>query len=132
MLEIWCLLMNWVFLDFNRIDFDVATPEERPLGGSQSALSYLARALARRNQRGTTLTGTTKPRDVAGIRCLRYDDIPAEVFAPAETIVAVNCGPADIAQQIRSAVAPPRRLVLWTGHAHDQPAVQSLRDPACW
>ena len=40
--------MNWVFLDFIRWDYDVATPRERPLGGSQSALCYLAAALARR------------------------------------------------------------------------------------
>src|SRR5437773_10496052 len=119
--------MNWVFIDLIRGDFDLATPQEQPLGGSQSALCYLALALARRGQRVTTLTGTKKPREISGIRCLHYADIPAEVFAPKDTIVVVNCGPADAAQQIRPAVAPPRRLVLWTGHAHDQPAVQTLR-----
>jgi glycosyltransferase involved in cell wall biosynthesis len=121
--------MNWVFLDFVRIDYDVATPLERPLGGSQSALAYLALALARRGQRVTTLTGTSKPRDIEGIRCLRIDDIPAEIFAPKDTIVVVNCGPADVIDQVRPAI-PERKIVLWTGHAHDQPAVQSLRDPA--
>ena len=43
--------MNWVFLDFIRWDFDVATPLEKPLGGSQSALCYLATALASRGPR---------------------------------------------------------------------------------
>jgi len=123
--------MNWVFFDFQRWDYDVAAPLERPMGGSQSALAYLAFALCRRGQRVTTLTGTTKPREVNGVRCLRYEDVPAEVFAPADTIVVVICGPADVAPQIRAAVPPPRPLVLWTGHAHDQPAVQTLCDPAC-
>jgi glycosyltransferase involved in cell wall biosynthesis len=122
--------MNWVFLDFLRIDYDVATPAERPLGGSQSALAYLARALARRGQRVTTLTGTTRPREVDGIQCLRSDDIPAEVFAPLDTIVVVNCGPADVIQQVRPAI-PERKIILWTGHAHDQPAVQGLREASC-
>jgi glycosyltransferase involved in cell wall biosynthesis len=122
--------MNWVFLDFLRIDYDVATPEQRALGGSQSALAYLALALARRGERVTTLTGTTKPREVHGVRCLQADDIPAEVFAPDDTIVVVNCGPADVIEQVRPAI-PKRKIVLWTGHAHDQPAVQPLRDPAC-
>jgi glycosyltransferase involved in cell wall biosynthesis len=121
--------MNWVFLDFVPIDYDVATPQERPLGGSQSALAYLALALARQKQRVTTLTGAAKPRDYGGVRCLRIDDIPAEIFAPQDTVVVVNCGPADVIEQVRPAI-PARNIVLWTGHAHDQPAVQSLRNSA--
>ncbi len=121
--------MNWVFLDFVRIDYDVGTPEERPLGGSQSAMAYLALALARRGLRVTTLTGTSKPRDYRNVRCLRIDDIPAEVFSPQDTVVVVNCGPADVIEQVRPAI-PERKIVLWTGHAHDQPAVQALRDSA--
>jgi len=122
--------MNWVFLDFLRIDYDVSTPQVRPLGGSQSALAYLALALARRGERVTTLTGTSKPRKIDGVDCLRSDDIPAEVFSPRDTVVVVNCGPADVIQQVRP-VIPERKIVLWTGHAHDQPAVQSLRDAEC-
>jgi len=120
--------MNWVFIDFMRWDFDVGSPQEQPLGGSQSALCYLALALARRGQKVITLTGTKQPREVNGVRCLSYDDIPAEIFAPEDTITVVNCGPSEIAVQIRAAIPAGRRLVLWTGHAHDQPAVQSLRD----
>src|SRR3954447_4515234 len=123
--------MNWVFLDPIGWDFDVATPLSRPLGGSQSAMSYLALALARRGEQVTTLTATTTPRTIEGVRCLRYESIPADIFAPDDTVVVVNCGPADIVQQIRPVIPPRRPLVLWTGHAHDQPAVQRLRDPKC-
>ena len=45
--------------------------------------------------------------------------------------MVVNCGPADVVRQIRPAISPRQPLVLWTGHAHDQPAIQSLRDPTC-
>jgi glycosyltransferase involved in cell wall biosynthesis len=123
--------MNWVFIDPLGWDFDVSTPLSRPMGGSQSAMSYLALALARRGETVTTLTATTTPRTIEGVRCLRFENIPAEIFAPDDTVVVVNCGPADVARQIRPVIPPRRPIVLWTGHAHDQPAVQSLRDPAC-
>jgi glycosyltransferase involved in cell wall biosynthesis len=123
--------MNWVFLDFIRWDYDVASPFERPLGGSQSAMSYLALALARRGEQVTTLTGTTKPREVNGVRCLRYENIPVEIFSPPNTVVVVVNGPADMGTAIRGVIPPGRPLVLWTGHAHDQPAVQGLKNADC-
>lgn len=122
--------MNWVFLDFIRWDYDVATPLSRPLGGSQSALCYLAAALARRGQQVTTLTGTTKPSTTSGVQCLRYEDIPAEIFAPSDTITVVLNGPADVVRAVREVIPAGRPLILWTQHAHDQPAMLSLRDPA--
>jgi glycosyltransferase involved in cell wall biosynthesis len=94
-------------------------------------MCYLALALARRGHRVTTLTGTTRPRDINGVRCLRYEDIPFEVFAPPETVVVVLNGPADMAQQLRAALPPGQPLMLWTQHAHDQPAMRSLADRNC-
>jgi glycosyltransferase involved in cell wall biosynthesis len=123
--------MNWVFIDFIRWDFDVTTPRHQPLGGSQSAMCYLATALARRGQRVTTLTGTTKPREVEGVRCLHYENFPAEVFAPEDTLTVVLNGPGDVIQAVRPVIPRERPVILWTQHAHDQPAMQSLRDPAC-
>jgi len=106
----------------------VATPQIQPLGGSQSALCHLAAALARRGQRVTTLTGTTKPGEVNGVRCLHYEGVPAEVFSPADTITVVLNGPADIAHVVRDAIPGRRPLILWTQHAHDQPAMLALRE----
>jgi glycosyltransferase involved in cell wall biosynthesis len=123
--------VNWVFLDFIAWDYDVSTPLNKPVGGSQSALCYLAVALARRGQRVTTLTATATPREINGVRCLRYENIPAEVFAPPDTVTVVLNGPADIARVVREAIPGGRLLVLWTQHAHDQPAMLPLRDPAC-
>jgi glycosyltransferase involved in cell wall biosynthesis len=122
--------MNWVFLDFIRWDYDVRTPQVQPLGGSQSALCYLATALARRGERVTTLTGATKPRTVLGVQCLRHEEIPVEVFSAADTLTIVLNGPADAIRAIREVIPAGKPAVLWTQHAHDQPAMQSLRDPA--
>jgi glycosyltransferase involved in cell wall biosynthesis len=122
--------MNWIFLDFIRWDYDVTTPLLQPLGGSQSALCYLAPALARRGERVTTLTGTTKPRTVNGVQCLRYEEIPVEVFSPPDTLTIVLNGPGHAIRAIREVIPAGRPAILWTHHAHDQLAMQSLRDPA--
>jgi glycosyltransferase involved in cell wall biosynthesis len=122
--------MNFVFLDFLHWDYDVETPLARPLGGSQSALCYLAAALARRGERVTTLTGTTRPTTVRGVHCLHHDNIPADVFAPADTLTVVLNGPADAIRAIRPVLPAGKPAILWTQHAHDQPAMQPLRDPA--
>ena len=50
--------MNIAFLDSIGWDYDVSTPYERPLGGSQSALAYLAVELARRGGQVTLYSGT--------------------------------------------------------------------------
>jgi len=123
--------MNWVFLDFIQWDYDVTAPLNNPLGGSQSALCYLATALAGRGERVTVLTGIAKPREVSGVRCLHYDGVPAEVFSPADTVSVVLNGPGDIARTVRDAIPGRHPLVLWTQHAHDQPAMLPLRDPEC-
>src|SRR5438045_262 len=116
--------MNWVFLDFGRWDYDVATPLGRPLGGSHSALCYLATELARAEQRVTVATGLKEARDVNGVRCVPLDSITTDTLAPPDTIIVILNGPGDIARQLRS--FPQRRpLVLWTQHAHDQPAMRA-------
>jgi glycosyltransferase involved in cell wall biosynthesis len=122
--------MNWVFLDFTRWDYDVSAPLSRPLGGSQSAMCYLATALARHKQHVTTLTGTTQPGTICGVRCLHYQDVPAETFAPADTLTIVLNGPGDVVRDVRKVIPSGRPLILWTQHSYDQPAMQSLRDPA--
>src|SRR5262249_8317911 len=57
-------MLNIAFFDAMRWDYDVSTPHERPLGGSQSALSYLSVELARRGSRVTLYCGTSRPREV--------------------------------------------------------------------
>jgi glycosyltransferase involved in cell wall biosynthesis len=126
--------MNWVFVDPLPWDYDVATPLVRPLGGSQSALCYLAQALARRGHTVTTLTATTHPRDVASVRCLNRNKVSAELLRREETVVVELNGPASIAKQYRPLLPRGVPLVLWTQIIpyHDNEVVMTaLRDPAC-
>jgi len=123
--------MNWVFLDVAPWDYDVATPLTRPLGGSQSALCYLAMALAHCGQQVTTLTATTNPRIIDGVHCLRYSETPVQLFSAPDTVTIVLNGPPDFAATILGTIRNLGPLVLWTQHAHNQPIMQPLRDPAC-
>ena len=122
--------MNWIFLDGIPWDYDVETPLVRPLGGSQSCLSYLAMALAQRGHEVTALTSTSSPRVIHGVRCLGLREIPRAIFEAPQSIAIVLNGPADMATQVRAAIPPTVPLVLWAHHATDQPAMQPLRNPA--
>src|SRR5688572_14120758 len=123
--------MNWVFLDDTNLDYDISTPLARPLGGSQSALCYLAAALAVRGHRVTTITGNASPRVINGVRCLSNHTFPLEIFSPEETFLVALNGPADLSARLRRVLPPHVVLVLWTQHAHDQIAMRGLLDPAC-
>src|SRR5262245_29876236 len=110
-------MTNWGFLDPIAWDYNVATPHERRLGGSQSGLCYLAAALAKRGHGVVTLTCTTAPREVAGVRCLSLPQIPNALFtAPATVLVALN-SPSEVAAQLRLAIPRSVPLILWTQHA---------------
>ncbi len=124
--------MHVVVFDGIGWDYDVATPVERPLGGSQSALCYLAAEFARRGHRVTLLNGVGQPREVQGVRCLPLSD--AVLNAPCDAFIVLN-GPAELALKLRGHLHPGALVVLWTQHAYDQPAMAALRSPvarAAW
>jgi len=123
--------VNWVFLDARPQEYDVATPLATPMGGSQSALCYLATALAARSHGVTMMSGITAPRVVDGVRCLPNDRLPPDLLSQDNTVLVVLNGPADHAVQLRQIVPRQTKLVLWTQHAHDQPAMHALLDRAC-
>ena len=122
--------MNWVFIDALGWDYDVQTPLVRPLGGSQSALCYLTAALARRGHNVTLVTGTKNPRVAQGVQCLHRQEVPAELFAAEGALIVALNDSGLTAHQLRRELPFPVRLILWTQHAHDQPAVGPLHQPA--
>lgn len=121
--------MNWVFLDTMPWNYDVQTPRLQPLGGSQSALCYLAVALAHRGHNVSTLTDTTAPQEIEGVRCLNHDQLTADLYSAPSTCLVVLNGPAEVGLALRRELKRPVSLVLWTQHAWDQPAMRHLQDP---
>ena len=121
--------MNLVFFDALPWNYDVSTPLERPLGGSQSALCYLSVELSRRGHRVTIVNGIRQARTVQGVHCIPEKELTADVFAPPCDAVIVLNGPADLGRRLRPHLHPTTRLALWTQHACDQPAMAALSDP---
>jgi hypothetical protein len=119
--------MQLVFLDAVGWDYDVGTPWERPLGGSQSALCYLTTELARRGHHVSLVCGTSRPRKVHGVECLslRGNTLPALPEA-TDAVIVLN-GPADLCLPLRSQLADSTLLILWTQHAADQAAMTPLQ-----
>jgi glycosyltransferase involved in cell wall biosynthesis len=121
--------MRIAFVDPIDFDFNVETPYREPLGGSQSATCYLAKALARRGHQVYTWTGTAVPGLFRGVRCLQLAKlsslIPTVTFDAWVILNAPHWGP-----WFRTCVPASSKIVLWLHHAADQPAVRGLADPS--
>jgi predicted O-linked N-acetylglucosamine transferase (SPINDLY family) len=120
--------LDLCFVDSSPLDYRPDTPGRQALGGSQSALCYLARRLAARGHRVTTLTGTGAPGAVEGVSALAHGGDAPKALAGArfDAVIALNdAGPA---KRYRAALAPETPVLLWTQHAHDQPAMRGLKD----
>ncbi|WP_146205995.1 tetratricopeptide repeat protein, partial [Azospirillum sp. TSH58] len=123
------------FLDPAGGDYTPDTPRLRPLGGSQSALCYLAEALAATGQEVTLVNGTRTPGVVRGVRCLPASAVSWEGMRAFDVVVLLNGCPTEALTRLRAALDGGRKLILWMQHAVDQPAAQCVADPqarACW
>ncbi|MGF1623249.1 MAG: glycosyltransferase [Alphaproteobacteria bacterium] len=120
--------MRITFVDFIDIDYVADTPEAVAIGGSQSALCYLARALAADGHMVRMVTRTSRPGTYAGVACLALDDGLEAALAGAAGQVIVGLNNADRGETLRAAMPEGARLLLWTGHDIDQPGVTPLAD----
>ncbi|WP_188263197.1 tetratricopeptide repeat protein [Azospirillum tabaci] len=123
------------FLDPAGGDYTPDTPRFRPLGGSQSALCYLAEALAAAGLEVTLVNGTRTAGVVRGVRCLPAGAMPWEGVRAFDVVVLLNGCPTEALTRLRAALDGGRKLILWMQHAVDQPAAQCLAEPqarACW
>jgi len=125
--------MRIVFYDRTPVDYTVETPFERPLGGSESAQCYLAIELARPGHSVALVTNTSAPGTYHGVACSNHHDpgTPALLNA-ADVVVASN---ETLGRKLRDNFRVTTPLVLWIGHAHDQPAIaglESAREKKVW
>lgn len=123
------------FLDPAGGDYTPDTPRLHPLGGSQSALCYLAEALAATKLEVTLINGTRTPGLVRGVRCLPASAVSWEAMRAFDVVVLLNGCPTEALVRLRAALDGGRKLILWMQHAVDQPAAQCVAEPearACW
>jgi len=113
--------LTFAFYQPHSLDYDGSTPRERGLGGTESAVVYLAESLARRGHRCIVFNGCSRERDVNAVEYVRWEAMPdRSITDRPDVLVAVRSW--DLIGRLR--LAPLQ--IFWTGDAFDQPFVQAL------
>ena len=119
--------MKLSFIDTIAFDYDLDHPLHHPLGAGNSAICYLSKELAKLGHEVTVFNGRKSPSDAHGVRLRHINELAeAHTFLNTQD-VAIVCSGACGSKLRDGGVKIP--LVLWTQHAHDQPAVQPLHFP---
>lgn len=123
--------MHIFLLDPNGHTYDPQTPFRQPLGGTQSAVAYLAAALARQGVQVSLLNNDQEERVVNGVRVLGKDT--AGAMAREADMVVVASTP--IGRQLGDLVPPDVPMVFWCHLPANQPSVAALagkEEQDCW
>ncbi len=113
-------------------DFNVATVFQAPLGGSESAVSYLAIELAKLGHNITLFSLNKNPVNVFGVRCLSFSmenndfKLPKEIMENDFQVFIIKNGIPHFGNLLKAALPYPCKVIFWTGHASNQPAIQDL------
>lgn len=114
------------FLDNIEWDYRVDSVQHIPLGGSQSSLCYLAVALASQAHQVFLFNSCTNLAISLGVQCQPWGDL---FVSSPEIDVLIVLNHAGWGQKLRQILPPQTKLILWTQHAVDQPAIAPLQDP---
>ena len=109
------------FVQPHSVPFDGRTPRTRGLGGTESAIVYLAEALARLGRRVVVFNNCEAPATVEGVEYARWETLPARCISDRpDVIVAVRHW--EMLGRLR--LAPLQ--IFWTGDAFDQPYLERI------
>ncbi len=125
--------MRLAFVDSSGWNYDASTPYEQPMGGSQSALCYLAVELVKLGHEISVFRGRQGPTISAGV--IFHPQADAEQPGALNTFDAVISLNAVQGRAFRDRLGVTVPLLLWLHHAVIVPSAQSLRDPrelAAW
>src|SRR4051812_14050745 len=117
------------FIDTSGFDFNADTPHQRPLGGAHSAAAYLGEALAAAGHEIWLVSATTSPGPIRGVTCLSTHTFSPAQLPELDLDVCIALASATAGLKVRDHLAPKTAVVLWSGHAADQPAVARLGEP---
>jgi glycosyltransferase involved in cell wall biosynthesis len=120
-----------LFVNLSALRFTAATPDHAPLGGSESALCYLARQLARRGH--DVSLAAHMPEGAAGlVENIRHYPVAtlkdAGFFAAQKFEIIVICNAPAAAAPLK-ALSPGSRILFWAHVLPDQPSMQVLQQP---
>lgn len=117
--------MRIAFIDPIDWVYNVESVYQIPLGGSQSALCYLAEALAKQGHDVFLVNNTLKVGIFSGVRHFSLSTVPHQLLRSLNVLIIWNT-PA-LGQQIKPLLGENTCLVLWAGIAYYQPAMQVLQ-----
>jgi glycosyltransferase involved in cell wall biosynthesis len=124
--------MKILFVNVSGLQFTVATPDAEPLGGTESALCYLARQLA---QNGHDVSVIAHPPDgaapdlVMGVQHFPPPTLLNGDFLAAQNFDAIVVNNAPIACPSLRGYAPKAFILLWNHVVPDHPAMRELGRP---
>ena len=101
---------------------------ESPLGGTQSGLCYLASNLAEQGHEVWLLNHCSRPQVSRGVNCAPLDRIlQGHTLRNLRFDAVVVIGSARNGRVVKSLVGESTKVILWSGHASDQPCVEGHR-----
>jgi glycosyltransferase involved in cell wall biosynthesis len=107
--------------------YDIDFPLHHPLGAGNSAICYLSKELQSRGHQVTVFNASKEPSDKHGVAVRPNPDLrDAAEHLNGQDVCIVASGACGAHLRGAGIKAP---LVLWTQHAHDQPAIQNLHKP---
>jgi FkbM family methyltransferase len=120
--------MRIAFLDPIGWDYDPLTPLGRPLGGTQSAVAYLAAALARRGHEVAILNGAKAPRQIEGVTIAPIEGAPLARLAGLDAVILVSGLPLEALQSLWPLAQSKTPLLLWLHSNAETDAARYLTD----
>jgi glycosyltransferase involved in cell wall biosynthesis len=115
------------FLDAIDWNYVVDTAWKEPLGGTQSGVCYVAEALVRGGDEVCLLNSVDRRQESHGVACIPYREVfTTEGMASLHLDALVVVASARNGYAARQVVGPDVPVILWSGHAADQLAMESL------
>ncbi len=122
------ITMKIAFVSFIEWDFNIETPYQIPLGGSQSAMCYLAEAMAHQGHEIFLFNNTTQTGIFRQVNCFPLNNIPLEVLQSLDVLIILNFAGGGL--HLKTLIGTKTKLILWTQHAADQSAMANLNNQA--
>lgn len=115
--------MKLGFVNFTPLKYDVETPLLEPLGGSESAMCYLAVQMARDGHIVTLFRRNEEEFTKSGVI---HKSVNKIISSDLDFLIIQNTPYFGL--QIKERINPKTKLILWSQHASNQPAVECFKD----
>ncbi len=121
--------MKIAFIDPSDWDYRVESAYQMPMGGSQSALCYLAETLAKQGHEVFVFNQTSNPGISRGVNCLSFplNRVSEAVRRSLDVAIILNVAGKGI--PLRQFLGDKIRLILWTQQLPTLHAMQALQNP---